>query len=170
MSYIPDCRPKYEKDCAIHYTFAPKEPIDEKEINPYWYGLVKGEDKEFLRGFDYAVTMCLCNWFDNLDVCDEELERIGIVVDDIDVDVVNGAYEGLENIYLNNMDDRANKCLEEYSDEELEKMNKSTLAMLTIKSIVLDYIERERDMLVTSMIDDMDDEEHEKAMEEAGKE
>lgn len=167
MSYIPDCRPKYEKDCAIHNVFGAKTPIDDKKINPYWYGLLKGQDAEFLRGFDYAVTMCLCNLFDNLDIYQDKLEEIGITVDDIDVDVVNGAYKGFENINLDCIDDRVNAWIDEYSEEELLNMDISTRRMLTIKSIILEYIESERDELVTSMIESMSDEEHEQAIKEA---
>ena len=170
MSIIPDCRPKYEKDCGIHKIYAPKTPIDEKQINNYWYGLLVGDDKQFVNGFDWNTTATVCNLFDNLDVYADELAECGVDIDEIDCDVVNGAYgKDLYNINFNPdmQDQREFKWLEEYSQEELNKMNKHTKLMLTIKSILLDYIEKERDMLVTSMIDDMDDDIHKSAVEKA---
>ena len=77
MSYIPNCRPKYQKD-ATPVPYVKTEDIPEKEINPYYYGLLEGDDKEFLRGYDYNTVDVVNNLFDNLDVYVSEFQKIGL--------------------------------------------------------------------------------------------
>lgn len=165
MSYIPDCRAKYEKD--VDKPCKNKATCEENAINPYWYGLLQGEDKEFCAGYDWNTEMVLNNLFDNLEIYEEELEKVGIKVDDIDFDVVNGAYDEANITFSEKADEREVKWFPDYTDAELKKMNKATKIMLTLKFIVNHYIEMERDELVTSMIEDMSDEAHEEAMKKA---
>ena len=161
MSMIPDCRALYEKDTANPWKEDTPKDNKDNEINPYFYGLLDEEDSEFLRGFDWNTTNALNNFFDNTDVAYDILEKIGINPDDIDENIVDGAIgEDLQNYTFKEQDERPVKWFSEYTDDELKNMNQATKFMLAMKEILNEYIENERDMLVTSMIDDMDDEEH----------
>lgn len=169
MSYIPNCRPKYEKD-AMPTPHKTKDEVKEGAINPYWYGLLTGSDKAFLQGFDWCITQAVNNLFDNLDVYVSELDEVGVNIDEVDTDIVNGA--SLEtNITMNTLlsydTERPYKDYSDYSEKELEKMTDATRLLLQIKTIINHYVEMERDELVTSMIEKMSEEEHEEAIERA---
>ncbi len=159
MSYIPNCRPKYKRE-AGPFPYIKTEDIPKDEINPYWYGLLQGRDKEFVTGFDFNTGEALNNLFDNLEVYEEELMSLGINVNDIDTEIVNGSYDE---------DDEFRPCkwYNEYSHRDLCSMNKATRLMLFIKYMINDYVEMERDNLITSLIESMSEEEHEKAMRDA---
>ena len=163
MSFIPDCRPKYAKD--VDHLYPSKEPIDEKEINGYWYGLLQGKDAEFIRGFDYNTVHAVNNLFDNLDVYATELAEAGIDVESIDLNVVDGA-PMFQNETFVEQDEREYKSFEEYTEEEKKQMTNATKLLLIFKDMLNDYIEMQRDELVTSMIDSMDDEVHTKRVVE----
>ena len=151
MSYIPDCRPKYAKD--VEKPFANrKETVNDTDINPYWSGLLNDNDKEYLSGFDYNTTNTVNNLFDNLDVYATEFEQIGLDVANIDFTVINGT-----DPYNDTEDERECKVLDDYSDEDIETMSMETKVCLLMKSILNHYIEMERDELITSMIENMDD-------------
>ena len=163
MSYIPDCRTKYVKDLEFPYKRHTDEQIDKNEINGYWYGLLDGTDREFVRGYDYNTTHVVNNLFDNLEVYATELESIGLDVSKVDTDIVNGV-----NPYSESSEDtRPYKDLNDFSVEELQQLSEETRLMLFFKSILNDYIEMNRDELVTSMIDNMDDDIHTKNLEKA---
>ena len=166
MSYIPDCREKYLKD--IKKSVLPVT-AREGQINPYWYGLLKGDDREFLKGYDWNTMHAVNSLFDNLDVYSEYLEEVGINCDEIDEDIVNGAVGTLNENLAEVTDQRKVWTLDDFSEEELGKMSMSTKLMLTIKHIVSDWIEQSRDELVSSMVESMDDKEHAKAVKEAEK-
>lgn len=172
MSIIPDCRPKYKKDVAMPYKNPEKEIAAKKnEINPYWYGLLKGSDESFLQGYDWNTTQALYNLFDNLEIFADVLEDVGIDFDEIDESIVNGSSAECNNITMPFLDDKREwKSYNEYSEEELTSMSQSTKIMLVMKSILAEYIESSRDSLVTSMIEDMTEEEYEQAIKIAEEE
>lgn len=152
MSYIPDCRTKYEKDISKPYKGM--EKVDEKAINPYWYGNLKGDDALFVAGYDWNTEQVVNNLFDNLDVYASEFNSIGLDVRDIDRDIVNGAYNEC-NILFNQefADTRPVKWFNEYSQEDIDEMNDATKFTLMMKYILNHYIEMNRNELVTSMIE-----------------
>ena len=154
MSYIPDCRPKYAKDVDKPYADRGEKPSD-TEINPYWFGLLDETDKEFLRGYDYNTGNVVNNLFDNMDVYATEFDKIGIDVDDIDEKIINGT-----DPFNEVQDERDCKLLDDYSVDELDKRSEATRVCLLMKSIINHYIEMNRDELVTSMIENMDDTEY----------
>lgn len=161
MSYIPDCRQKFETN---------NKNMNEKIINPYWYGLLRGDDAEFLRGYDWNTSMSINNFFDNLDIYADKLEKEGISVDFIDTDIVNGADEDYNITMPHIKDDRKCKYYSEYSDEELRKMSKSTRIMLLMKELITFHIENCRDELIVSAIENMDEDEYDKIyIEESSK-
>lgn len=145
MSIIPNCREKYIKDTLS------STDIDKKEINPYWYGLLLGKDAEYLMGYDFNTEFVVNNLFDNLDAFANELEEIGINIEELDTEIVNGASD------TNEKETRPCKWYCEYSQEELDSMNNTTKMFLLFKYMLNRYIEDNRDMLVTSMIDNMND-------------
>lgn len=164
MSYIPNCRPKYYKD-ATPVPYVKTNDIPEKEINPYYYGLLEGNDKEFLRGYDYNTAAVVNNLFDNLDMYVNEFESIGLDVENIDSNIVDGSIEEV-NKYLNTANNRKEaKWLPDYTSDEIEKFNIETKIALLFKYMLNDYIESNRDMLVTSMIESMDEETHAKMVQ-----
>lgn len=129
MTYIPDCRKKLN---------------DDGTPNPYWEGVLIGEDKEFIRGYDYNTDNAINNLFDNLDVYTSEFAEENIDINDVDINIV--------------CSDNDEKWYVDYTLEELEQMNKPTRLMLLMKYILNHYIEMERDELITAMIDDMEEE------------
>lgn len=165
MSYIPNCRPKMAKEAGSAYRKTSEIPED--EINAYYYGLLESPDKDFVCGYDWNTERVINNLFDNLDIYANKFEEIGINIDDVDTDIVNGAYDEA-NINFNNefADKRPVKWYCQYDIEEIEAMNTPTKLMLLMKYIINDYIEMQRDELVTSMIEDMDDKDHERRMKE----
>ena len=102
-------------------------------------------DKDFIRGFDWCVEMAADNFFDNemfgLEAPDNYLGHI----------LCEEAGEHLqeeyvqEHIFLNNGEDEPRKV--------------KTFADL-IRYKLLQWVEMERDELITSMIDNMSDEEY----------
>lgn len=166
MSYIPNCRPKLEKD-AGPFPHKSEKDVPENAINPYWYGLLRDKDETFLQGFDYNTRVGVDNLFDNLDVFRDDLEAIGIDVDDIDENIVNGADDANNITMPDTADDRECKWYDDYTEEELSKMSHSTRVMLFMKYMLSYYIEMQRDELVTSMIDGMDEAKYKLAMTNA---
>lgn len=161
MSMIPDCRPKYEKDTA-YVQLTHKDAVKPDEINPYWSGLLRGHDRDFLDGYDWNTEFSVNGLFDNLDAYDEEFRRIGLNTSDMDASIVNGAVS--EGTFAGGGDE---KWLSDFSDKELHDMSMTTKVCLLMKEMLNGYIEEQRDMLVTSMIESMDEKEYGEAMEDA---
>lgn len=145
MSIIPNCREKYTKDINL------SNDVDEKEINPYWFGLLLGKDAEYLMGYDFNTEFVVNNLFDNLDIYADELKQIGIDIEELDKNIVNGASD------TNEKDNRPCKWYCEYSKEELDGMNDTTKIFLLIKYMLNKHMEDNRNLLVTSMIENMND-------------
>jgi hypothetical protein len=110
MSYIPDCRED--------------ESYNEKYLNE--------TDKEYIRGYDYAVEEVLETFFANLDCYDFRVDG-----EDIDLGLI-----------LENHESIADK----------------------LKDAMKQWFESERDQMITSMIDHMDDNEYEQIKEKVDKE
>lgn len=110
MSYIPDCRED--------------ESYNEKYLNE--------TDKEYIKGYDYAVEEVLETFFANIDVYDLRVDG-----EDIDLGLI-----------LENHESIADK----------------------LKDAMKQCFESERDQIITSMIDHMDDEEYEQIKEKVDKE
>lgn len=86
---------------------------------------LRGNDAEFVRGYDFLTDNVIESFFYNLDI-----------------------YEDLDLIF----------------DDNKAVMMKGKVDL--VKNALLDYIENERDMLITSMIDEMPEEEYAKVREE----
>ena len=151
MSYIPDCRPKYAKDIEEPYSDR-KAKSSDTEINPYWSGLLDGADKEFLQGFDYNTSNVVNNLFDNINIYATEFESVGLDVEDIDTEIIEGT-----DPFNEVQSEKECKLLDDYSDDEIKTMSDATKVCLLMKSILNHYIEMNRDELVTSMIENMDE-------------
>lgn len=111
-------------------------------------------DKEFLRGFDWATEMAVDNFFDNemfeLQTMDSHLGHI------LNEEVPESQREKYEMEFT-------------FADRENEDREVTTYADL-IRMKLLEWIEMERNELITSMIDNMDDKEYEKNKKEAARE
>ena len=135
MTFIPDVR-------CIHKYKVRKDTPD--ELNPYYEGLVSGKDEDYLQGYDTGVDELiniLENFSDSPDV--DNLEEIGFDINNVDDAILGG-----------------DKNYDEFSEEELEEMSTETKMILIIGQALLNAMERNRNMLVTSLIDQMDNEEY----------
>lgn len=107
---------------------------------------VKTADKKFLNGFDWATNE-IENMFENLEVYEDDLRYDK---NNPDEDDKEGCYCHTIGLY------------------EILEINKGI-----ITSIIADWLERERDMLIASMVDSLDEEEYKlnrkKALEENAK-
>ena len=119
MSYIPDCR------------------SDEYYNQKY----LTGNDKEFIRGFDWCVEMAADNFFDN-------------------IDTVFGTDDHLIHV----LNEKVPESMQEewefesfFPDAEKRVMKVETYADLLRKELA-EWIESHRDELITSMLDHMDEE------------
>lgn len=90
-------------------------------------------DAEFIAGFDWCRIMAVENYFDNMDI-----------------------YQGeLDNVYAENEEEEA--CLE-FIKEHQDTLEE--IAKLVLLHTIENYIEMQRDELITSMIDNMNEEEY----------
>lgn len=99
------------------------------------------KDREFIRGYDYAIRMALDNGFNNLDDLIEDnyvLRRMNEQLPEAD----RITYE------------------EPYGDEGETRETVTHADLIRYK--LLQWAEDERDNLITAIIDEMDDEEYEK--------
>ena len=94
-------------------------------------------DKQFVNGFDYCVENAADNFFDNLDVYFGDDSHIMHVLNEELPDYLKTEYE-MEFAFR---------------DGEKETREVKTYADL-LRAKLLDYIEMERDELITSMIDE----------------
>lgn len=113
------------------------EYYNEKYLNKY--------DKEFVRGYDWCDEMAVDNFFDNLDVYFDSDSYIMHLLNEKLPKEMREEYE-VERTYTED-------------DNKIEKRKVKTYADL-LRSRILDYIEMERDELITSLIDNMDEEEY----------
>ncbi len=108
-------------------------------------------DKEYLRGFDYAIECVMDNFFDNLDVHLDSNVR-----------------EGLEKELMKDQKHEYSFISDVSPDTEVVRQVETHAD--AIRESMLEAAEMERDELITSMIDNMNNEEYEKLREVALKE
>ena len=129
MTYIPNVRNKYKDEIVSKI---PDEP------NPYYEGNVKTEGNlEFIRGYDWCAENVVDAFFDNLD-----------------------AYFGDDSVVTDLFEkELPERCKDKYlppssfADEDPELREVETYGDL-IRQCLLDWIEEDRNVLVTSIIDD----------------
>ena len=114
MSYIPDCRTD--------------ETYNEK--------FLKGDDKEYVAGFDYCVEMGVDNFFDNLDIPFSDESHIAHMLSE-------EVPESMRETYTVEF---------AFKDEEPQERTVRTYADL-LRLCMLRHIECERNELITSMLD-----------------
>ena len=113
------------------------ENYNEKYLNNF--------NKEFVRGYDWCVEMSVDNFFDNLDIYFGDDSHIMHLLNEELPENMREEYE-IERTFAD----------ENY---RVEKRDVKTYVDL-LRSKILDYIEMERDELITSMIDNMDEQEY----------
>ena len=97
-------------------------------------------DREFVRGYDWCVETAVDSFFDNdMDELQDEFSYLGHILNEELPGIMQIEYE-----YV-------------FADGTIEKRKIKTYADL-IRSKILDWVEMERDQLITSMIDGMGDE------------
>jgi len=109
----------------------------------YNQDFLNGTDKEFVRGFDWATEMAVDNFFDNHfdgTIPDEEDGELSIMLNKEVPDYLKEKYE----------------VEYRFSDRDTETREIKTYADL-LRSKILDWIEMERNELITSMLDNMDE-------------
>ena len=115
------------------------ENYNEKYLNNF--------DKEFVRGYDWCVEMSVDNFFDNLDIYFGDDSHIMHLLNEELPENMREEYE-IERTFAD-------------ENARVEKRDVKTYVDL-FRSKILDYIEMERDELITSMIDNMDEQEYAK--------
>lgn len=113
------------------------ENYNEKYLNNF--------DKEFVRGYDWCVEMSVDNFFDNLDIYFGDDSHIMHLLNEELPENMREEYE-IERTFAD-------------ENDRIEKRDVKTYVDL-LRSKILDYIEMERDELITSMIDNMDEQEY----------
>lgn len=106
------------------------------------------KDREFIRGFDWCLENAVDIFFDNIsDLGDYEDSYLEHVLNAEVPESLKDEYE-LECTFS---DVKETRKIETYADY--------------LRSKIIDWVESERDQLITSMIDEMDDAEYDKIKE-----
>lgn len=124
MSYIPDCR---KGNDGLY---------NEKYINK--------ENKEFVRGFDYALETIL-NMFSNLETYTNEFLDADFNIRKVNDGAVSKQYDDCLN--------KDEKAEETFTKEDFNKANQQTQLVTTLMYCIADWHEMERNQLLVSMID-----------------
>ncbi len=114
-----------------------------KELSAYRDSYLNNNDKEFMAGFDWCIDHVIKPFFCNINIYDKELKSISYFSKEIFSDIDNEMIVD-ERTILNN----------DYSNEELSKMNDKTKFFKVLKECMEHWIDVERDELVVSMLDD----------------
>ena len=141
MTMFANCREKFtKKTYPMGTQFRKNEDIPEDEINPYWEGNLKGEDKAEVYGYDFAADTA-DNFFANLDVNDflakyltqEELLQVSEIAGEMmqDEEEIN----------------------EEKFREKTAECSRIVKAILALRLDLADWLEMERDQFITSLLD-----------------
>lgn len=126
---MPDCRKKYARDAYPYGSqWCRREDYGEKGINPYWEQRLKGEDREFIRGFDACTEDAIGTFFSMAETYLDD--------DEIDYDVLD--------------DERP---IEEIPDEEKKSWNSKTRLLKKIKDNLLFHIEATRNEDIVVLIE-----------------
>ena len=138
MSLFADCREKFTKDAYPFGTYTRKnEDIPADEINPYWDGNLKGSGKYYVDGYDYCIET-IKNAFANLMDFGSVENVIGeLAMGKIDMDVINDERDAIE-----------------FQANEKKAWSKETWIMKTMKDSLLEYMEGNRNELVTAILED----------------
>lgn len=128
--FIPNVREKY-----IHRPYQNIGDGEEIEQNYYYQENIKGEtNKAFIRGYDCVAESLIDDFFNNLDLYEQEFSEFGVWLPNIDCEYINS------NEY-------------ETDPETIRGQTIETRLTDTLKRCLLDYIESERNEIVVSMID-----------------
>lgn len=111
-----------------------------REDEDYNQKYLNEKDSENIVGYDIAVEV-MDSFFDNIDVY-PILSKVGILEEEIDL-----------NIYDND------KKLEEYSEDEIDRMSKSTKILVALRQSLKSWMEKTRNETIVSMIEGMNGEE-----------
>ncbi len=130
--YIRDARNKYDQN--------PYKP-DSKEPNPYYEGYLDDRDAEFIKGYDWCIEEEVTGFFDGIDIYDSDIDPEDFDVDKLDYNFIDA---------------------EDVSDEEIKNASRESRILRWMKDSILMHIECSRDEIITSMLDNMDEEEYEK--------
>lgn len=114
-----------------------------REDEYYNEDFLDGTDKEFIKGFDWATEMAVDNFFDNNFDGGMPVEEDGELSTILNKELPDYLKEKYEMEFT-------------FGDREPETREIKTYADL-LRSKILDWIEMERDELITSMIDNMDE-------------
>ena len=129
-------------------TYIPDCRTDENYNQKYLNKL----DKEFLSGFDWCMENAVDNFFDN------------------NYDFDDGSYICHELLQELSEGDKDDYIMEFTFNDRKDEKRKIKTIIDKVRYEILAWIESERDMLITSMIDAMDEEEYHKIKGEVDKE
>lgn len=100
-------------------------------------------DKSFVDGFDWCAERAVDNLFDNLDILeDDDLQKF------LEKELPYDPHEDYDWVPTFDDGEKEHREIKTYGDY--------------LRLELINYIEAERDVLITSMIDNMDEEEYEK--------
>lgn len=124
------------------------EDYNEKYLNE--------QDAECVSGYDICVKDSIENFFNNIgNIEDELLEAIGAThYNDIKLD---------EKLICGDM------TLKDMTSKQIKSIGPLNALLLVIKSEMLSCAEKQRDEIITSMLDNMDDDEYDKLKDAADK-
>lgn len=137
--FIRDTRDPFD---ARYKSDTPERP------NPYYEGFLNEEDKDEIDGYDYLADNVVDSFFFNMDIHDRIMDAFkdaGLDLDKVDHSVLISRRDASDEI----------------TQKEWDKLNPETKLVLSIKEGLEYYIERDRDELITSMIDNMDEQDYE---------
>lgn len=149
------------QDVRSRYAFRVNENTPARP-NPYYQKFVSEKDGEFLDGYDWVADNLIENCFANLDIYTEDLEDFGLT----------NEQEAQLRILFAKMDLNALAIpADEAEDKKIaQSASIETVLAMWFRNCLLHYMEMNRNELVTSMIEGMDENEYrEKYKEEWGK-
>ena len=162
MSYIPNARSKYVEGLYKNTRGAETEPRE----NAYWHKNLDKDGRNVLIGFDACVS-AVNNLFDNLETYEEKIGHIfgEDFLRKIDFAVVNGSspYPEITGMIMDDNFPETGDVSEDYrdienfSEEEIDKMSDATKILLLFKYILNDWMEMERDEVNTGLIESMEE-------------
>lgn len=100
--------------------------------NPYYEGNLCARDKEYIRGFDACVENNIEGFFGDIREYKEELKAVGIDTDELDIPAI---------------------IADDYTDDDIQKLNEKTIMIGTLHDCILDYMERKRTEIIRDMIE-----------------
>ena len=104
------------------------------------------KDKEFVRGFDWCAEEAVDNLFDNLEYIEDDY-------------IIKLLEKEVPEYDQNEYEWEPSFCA--YGEEIKDEKRKVRTVADYLRMILIYWIEAERDQLITSMIDNMDDDEYE---------